>query len=76
MGFHSTLGPVLVQSATASTRTTEARNLVGFNRELIVIRNLLALLDITLGIDDNLFLPVDSDNLGVAVGLKRGYTAK
>lgn len=66
MDLHS----ILIQSAAASTRTTEAGNLVGFDWELVVVRDLLALLDVSLGINDNLFLPVNSDDLGVAVGLQ------
>jgi hypothetical protein len=72
----------LVQGAAASSRATETGDLVGLDWELVIVRDFLAFFDISFGIDDNLFLAVDCDNFGVAVGLiekkvrKRGKTVK
>lgn len=59
----------LIQCTPASTRAAQARDLLGFERELVVVRDLLSFLNVSLGINDNLLLPIHRDDLGVTVGL-------
>lgn len=78
----------LVEIAATFDRTTQTRDLVLFDRKVIVyekrqsrttrkcksrhtIGNLVPELNILLGIDYNLFLPIDRDNLRRTIGVTR-----
>ena len=49
--------------------STEARDLVVLDRELVVVSDLLSHGDVSLGVDDNLLEHPKVDHLGIAVGL-------
>jgi len=59
----------LVQEPATLRSSAKARNFHILDRELVVVRNLFARVEIALGVDDNLRLVGHLDDLGVAVGL-------
>lgn len=66
------LGRVLVEGPAAILGPTQAGDLVFLQGELVVVRDLLIDADGLLGVDDDLLLRLDGDDLGVAVGLRGG----
>ena len=58
-----------VQEPPTLRSSAKARNFHILDRELVVVRNLFARVEIALGVDDNLRLVGHLDDLGVAVGL-------
>lgn len=71
-GWLTTPGAGLVEGPPAVLRATEAGDLDVLDGELVVIGDLLIDVDVLLGIDDDLFLRLHCDHLGVAVGLWAG----
>lgn len=63
----------LVEGPPAVLRAAEARDLDVLNGELVVICDLLIDIDVLLRVDDNLFLRLHCDHLGVAVGLRERW---
>ena len=59
----------LVQEPATLRSSAKARNFHILDRELVVVRNLFARVEIALGVDDNLRLVGHLDDLRVAVGL-------
>lgn len=59
----------LVQSASAVGCTTQARNLLVFDGEFVVVGNFLIHIYVSLGVDDYLLLGFYCHNLCIAVGL-------
>ena len=72
-GWLTTPGAGLVEGPPAVLRATEAGDLDVLDGELVVIGDLLIDVDVLLGIDDDLFLRLHRDHLGVAVGLWVGW---
>lgn len=72
-GWLTTPGAGLVEGPPAVLRATEAGDLDVLDGELVVIGDLLIDVDVLLGIDDDLFLRLHRDHLGIAVGLWVGW---
>jgi hypothetical protein len=60
----------LIEGPPAVLGATEAGDLDIFDRELVVVRDLLVDVDVLLRVDDDLLLGLHRDHLGVAVGLQ------
>lgn len=65
-----TLVTLLIQRSLALCRPTQTDDLLLLDRELVVIRDLLAARYRLLGVNDDLLLRLHSDDLCIAVGLE------
>ena len=58
----------LIKSSSTVWSLAQTRDLLYLNRKFVVIRDFFCSLDVTLGVEDNLLLETNINDLGVTVG--------